>query len=76
MTVAAYSTTLSLAAQHVIEQAHEAAVVYVDLQFTDITGLVKTVTIAARQLETALTQGIWFDGSAIEGFALIRQRSR
>jgi len=73
VTVAAYSTTLSLAAQHVIEQAHEAAVVYVDLQFTDITGLVKTVTIAARQLETALTQGIWFDGSAIEGFARVAE---
>lgn len=65
--------TLSPEAQHVIQQVRDAEIAYLDLQFTDVIGIVKTVTIAARQLETALTQGIWFDGSAIEGFARVAE---
>ena len=41
------------------------------LLFTDIVGVPKKVTIQATQLEDALTHGVWFDGSSIEGFARI-----
>jgi glutamine synthetase len=63
----------SAAIDRVIQQAQEAALAYVDLQFTDVTGLVKTVSIPSRQLAAALTQGVWFDGSAIEGFARVAE---
>src|SRR5207253_11184385 len=39
---------------------------FVHLQFTDIMGIVKAVTIPSAELEEALTNGIWFDGSSIE----------
>jgi glutamine synthetase len=61
------------AIDRVIRLAQETALAYVDLQFTDVTGLVKTVTIPARQLASALAQGVWFDGSAIEGFARVAE---
>ncbi len=59
--------------QHVLDQVYESGVAYLDLQFTDVTGMVKTVSIATRQLENALTNGVWFDGSAIEGFARVAE---
>ncbi len=46
---------------------------FVNLQFTDIVGIVKTVTIPVRELEVALDRGIWFDGSSVEGFARIAE---
>jgi len=41
------------------------------LQFVDILGTVKSVTIPVQHLEVALEQGIPFDGSSIEGFVRI-----
>lgn len=43
----------------------------VKLQFTDMLGSVKSVTIPVEQLEESLERGTWFDGSSIEGFARI-----
>lgn len=45
----------------------------IDLQFTDVAGIVKTVTIDADRLPTALEDGVWFDGSAVEGFARVAE---
>ena len=45
----------------------------IDLQFTDVAGLVKTVTIDADRLPAALSDGVWFDGSAVEGFARVAE---
>src|SRR5579884_1610198 len=42
---------------------------HVDLQFTDVVGGVKTVTIPAGQLQDAVEHGTWFDGSSVESFA-------
>jgi len=36
-------------------------------------GIVKSVTIPVSELATALDQGIWFDGSSVEGFARIAE---
>src|SRR5258708_36539481 len=64
---------LSDEARHVLARVQEAKIAYLDLQFTDVTGISKTVQIPARQLEIAFTEGIWFDGSAIEGFARVAE---
>ena len=42
---------------------------HLDLQFSDVMGAVKTVTIPASQLAEALDHGVWFDGSSVESFA-------
>ncbi|MGB9739579.1 type I glutamate--ammonia ligase, partial [Chloroflexus sp.] len=44
-------------------------VAFVHLQFTDVLGIGKTVTIPVEELPDALDHGVWFDGSSIEGFA-------
>ncbi|HQC13402.1 MAG TPA: glutamine synthetase beta-grasp domain-containing protein, partial [Methanoregulaceae archaeon] len=46
---------------------------FLRLQFTDIQGMPKNVAIPVEQAEKALTDGIWFDGSSIEGFARIEE---
>jgi glutamine synthetase len=43
----------------------------VSMQFTDVMGIVKNVAIPKSQLKDALTYGVWFDGSSIEGFARV-----
>ncbi len=54
-----------------IERVREDGVQFISLQFTDILGTIKSVTIPVGQLEGALENGVWFDGSSIEGFARI-----
>jgi glutamine synthetase len=46
---------------------------FISLQFTDVTGGVKSVDIPRSQLQKALEEGIWFDGSSVEGFARIQE---
>ena len=46
---------------------------FIDLQFTDVVGVVKNVTIPAHELSEALRSGIWFDGSSVEGFVRIAE---
>lgn len=52
-----------------LKSAEQQGIKFFTMQFTDVTGRIKTMTITSSQLETALEQGIVFDGSAIEGFA-------
>jgi glutamine synthetase len=65
--------SLSEAAEAVIARAERDQIAYFDLQFTDITGMVKMVQIPTRQLAAAFEHGVWFDGSALEGFARIAE---
>lgn len=44
---------------------------FVRLWFTDVLGFLKSVAVAPAELEPAFTEGIGFDGSAIEGFARV-----
>lgn len=46
---------------------------FVSLQFTDVTGTVKSVDAPLNQLKEALENGLWFDGSSIEGFTRIQE---
>src|SRR5213082_2265797 len=46
---------------------------FVNLEFTDVVGMAKCVTIPVEQLPDCLIHGKWFDGSAIEGFARVAE---
>jgi glutamine synthetase len=56
-----------------IDQVKADGVKFISLQFTDVTGAVKSVDIPANRLESAAEEGIWFDGSSVEGFARIQE---
>ena len=60
-------------AQKILEQAKQDNIKFITLQFTDLLGVIKEVIIPVEELEGALTDGVWFDGSSIEGFARIQE---
>jgi len=64
---------LSEAAQNVLDKIEERNVDFLRLQFTDILGMVKNVSVPAHQAEKAFTEGIYFDGSSINGFVRIQE---
>ncbi|QGN08045.1 type I glutamate--ammonia ligase [Halorhabdus sp. CBA1104] len=64
---------LSAEAEAVLEAIDEKNVDFLRLQFTDILGTVKNVSITADQAEKAFTEGIYFDGSSIDGFVRIQE---
>jgi glutamine synthetase len=57
----------------IIAKAEKDKVRFVNLQFTDLMGIVKSVAIPLHQFEDACLSGKWFDGSSIEGFARIAE---
>ncbi|MBW2984659.1 glutamine synthetase family protein [Candidatus Woesearchaeota archaeon] len=57
--------------KQVLDKAAEDNVKFIQLQFTDLHGMVKSVNIPVERLEEAFEKGIWFDGSSIEGFTRI-----
>ncbi|WP_026369609.1 type I glutamate--ammonia ligase [Kallotenue papyrolyticum] len=59
--------------EQILDLVKEQNVQFINLQFTDIVGIIKNVTIPINQLEDALDHGVWFDGSSIEGFARIAE---
>lgn len=59
--------------EEVLRLIEEQQVEFINLQFLDILGLVKTVTIPVQQFKYATDNGIWFDGSSIEGFARVAE---
>jgi glutamine synthetase len=56
-----------------IEKAKADGIRFVQLQFTDILGIVKAVTIPIHRMEDSVRHGTWFDGSSIEGFTRIAE---
>lgn len=46
---------------------------FIHLWFTDVLGFLKTFVITVDELETAMTEGMGFDGSSIQGFARIQE---
>jgi len=59
--------------QDVLDEIEEKGINFLRLQFTDILGVVKNVSIPASQAEKAFDEGIYFDGSSIEGFVRIQE---
>jgi len=59
--------------EFVLRTLEEREIRFVRLWFTDVLGFLKSVAVAPAELEGAFTEGIGFDGSAIEGFARISE---
>ncbi len=59
--------------QMVLDMAKEHGVQFVDMQFTDILGVLKAVTIPVHKLEEGIDNNVWFDGSSVEGFTRITE---
>ena len=64
---------MALSPEELIARVEKAHIRFIDLQFTDVVGVVKNITIPVSELEEAITNGIWFDGSSIEGFARVAE---
>jgi glutamine synthetase len=60
-------------AARLLRQAEERDIRFINLEFTDVVGMAKSVTIPREQLADALAHGKWFDGSSIEGFARVAE---
>jgi glutamine synthetase len=60
-------------ARDLVKQVKEDGVKFISLQFTDVTGAVKSVDMPVSGLDGALEDGVWFDGSSVEGFARIQE---
>ncbi len=59
--------------EELLRKAKELEVEFIHLQFTDILGVMKNVSITIEQLEKALNNEIMFDGSSIDGFVRIEE---
>ncbi|MFH1826227.1 MAG: type I glutamate--ammonia ligase [bacterium] len=67
------SMKLDVMSKEVLERAKADEIKFILLQFTDIMGMMKCVTIPLKRLEDVLEKGIWFDGSSIQGFVRIAE---
>src|SRR5438045_4809784 len=61
------------AAERALAEVEDRGVQFVRLWFTDVLGFLKSFAIPAPELEKAFTEGIGFDGSAVEGFARVEE---
>ncbi len=57
--------------ENVLKMVKENDVKFIRLWFTDILGVLKGFAITIDELETALEEGMGFDGSSIQGYARI-----
>lgn len=60
-------------AKELIDRVEADGVKFISYQFVDVFGSVKSVDAPICQLEGALKNGVWFDGSSVEGFARIQE---
>jgi glutamine synthetase len=58
---------------YVLRTVEERGVRFVQLWFTDVLGIRRGLTITPAELETALEEGMTFDGSAIDGFSRLQE---
>ncbi len=56
-----------------VARIREKKVEFIHLWFTDVLGFLKTFVISVDELETAMAEGMGFDGSSIQGFARIQE---
>jgi glutamine synthetase len=59
--------------EDVLKAVVDQKVKFIRLWFTDVLGSLKSFAITAEELETALSEGMGFDGSSIEGYARIHE---
>jgi glutamine synthetase len=66
-------TGLSNEADYVLRTVEERGIKFIRLWFTDVLGVLKSFAITPQELEGALTEGMGFDGSSVEGFSRIEE---
>ncbi|GAC1337289.1 MAG: type I glutamate--ammonia ligase [Candidatus Dormibacteria bacterium] len=54
-----------------LEQVRECGARYVQLQFVDLFGVLKSVNVPAARFAEVIRHGEWFDGSSVDGFARV-----
>lgn len=59
--------------EYVLKKAHDNDIKFISLWFTDVQGFLKSFAITVEELENALSEGMGFDGSSIEGFSRIEE---
>ena len=59
--------------EEILRQIAEQNVEFINLQFTDVMGIVKSVTIPAAIFDHVIEGGQWIDGSSIAGFTRIAE---
>ena len=59
--------------EYVLKMAKDHDVKFIRMWFTDILGFLKSFTITFEVLETALEEGMGFDGSSIQGLNLFSE---
>ncbi|MBW3601991.1 MAG: glutamine synthetase family protein [Actinobacteria bacterium] len=59
--------------EYVLRTVEERDIRYVRLWFTDVLGMLKSVSVTSSALEGAFSEGIGFDGSAVDGFARVQE---
>lgn len=63
--------TMSRKNEYVLRTVEERGIKFIRLWFSDVLGFLKSVAISPAELEGALSEGVGFDGSAIEGYARV-----
>jgi glutamine synthetase len=61
------------AIERVEEIIRTAGVQFINLQFTDIVGVAKSIGITTGLWPDVIDHGLWFDGSSVQGFARIAE---
>jgi glutamine synthetase len=59
--------------EYVLRTVEERGIRFIQLWFTDVLGIPKAFSITPAELETALDEGMTFDGSAIDGFSRVQE---
>jgi glutamine synthetase len=59
--------------EYVLKKAHDNRIKFIRLWFSDVQGMLKSFSITVEELEGALSEGMGFDGSSIEGFSRIEE---
>jgi glutamine synthetase len=60
-------------AEDVFKVVRDKEVSFIQIWFTDILGVLKSFSIRPSELEEAMSEGMGFDGSSIEGFSRIEE---
>jgi glutamine synthetase len=58
-------------AERALASLEELGTRYVLLQFVDLFGVLKSVSLPARRFRSVVEHGEWFDGSSVDGFARV-----
>ena len=58
---------------YVLRSVEERGIRYIQLWFTDVLGIRRGFSITPAELENALSDGMTFDGSAIDGFSRVQE---